>query len=224
MSEYPLNGPIDTLIYDFDGTLIDSGSIVINLINELRLDFGLDELSSDCFIPWMSMGGEFMIRMSLQLDDELLIKKYLDLFRRCYLEKKTPVSSIYPGAIETLEVLVAGGYRLGICTNKPRVLVQKILKEIGMEKYFKAIHAGGDLILQKPHPDTLYSCINKLSSTVDKTLLIGDSTVDQRLADACRVGFVFYAAGYDDGVDSKTAHQVIKAHENIFQVLHGEKS
>jgi phosphoglycolate phosphatase len=187
------------IIFDLDGTLIDSFEIVRELLNTMRTRRKLPPLSFNQLRPLLSIGGTHLISEALGLDKSEAAGK-LKEFRQRYLEIPTPLDSIYPGAVETLRRLKVEGFLLSICTNKPRNLAEKILAETGIIEYIDSMCAGGDIESPKPDPRNIAAClVQGLKPT--SLLLVGDSTIDQKLATNAGISFIFHTGGYNDGVD-----------------------
>jgi len=206
------------VIYDLDGTLIDSAFIVQSIINQMREEQGRDPIDKEKLIPWLSLGGEDLISNSLEVSGDD-VNRCLGEFRDRYSETPTPVESVYVGAMETLERLHELNIKLAICTNKPRKLAEKVLKETGLFDKFSFISAGGDLLTKKPDPRNIELCFEGLSTAPKTSILVGDSTIDQRLAKLVGVPFIQYAPGYDDGVDISDFSYKINHHLEILHFL-----
>lgn len=129
------------------------------------------------------------------------VARYLKIFRENYKNRPTPVDSIFDGVRDLLCELSGRQYSLAICTNKPRFLAQKVLKELAIDEFFSVMCADGDLPTKKPNPANLLYCLNAFGISPSQSLLVGDSKVDQDLALACKVPFAWFTAGNDDGVD-----------------------
>jgi phosphoglycolate phosphatase len=143
----------------------------------------------------------------------------LNIFRLNYKSKPTPLDSIFPYVTEALLELITRGVKLCICTNKPRILAEKVLRELGLINNFEYINAGGDLPSQKPHPDNLLKCLFATGANAHDAILIGDSVVDQELAAACGVSFCWYSAGNDDGVDGSKVDLKFEHYSKLIQLL-----
>jgi phosphoglycolate phosphatase len=206
------------IVYDLDGTLVDSAKTVVTVLNSLRTELGLDPLSTEKVLSSISLGGEDLIRQALCVTGAN-VHHYLQKFRSLYLEIPTPQNCVYAGATETLSELYFRDIKLAICTNKPRNLTNKVLNETGLGDYFSFVNAGGDLITKKPSSENLQACIDFFDVEFDKIFLVGDSTVDQNLAINSGVEFFFYASGYDDGVDIKSAKAVIRNHSELLEFI-----
>lgn len=210
---------IKLIVYDLDGTLVDSAPIITNLLNEMRIDAGKPPLLKEQLIPWLSIGGRGLISKAFDIADEKKISLSLKEFRRLYELLPTPLSSLYPNTLQTLKSLRDLGYELAVCTNKPRKLAIKVLDELRIAQYFGYLSAGGDLLTKKPAPQNLQICLDFFKSEPSSAILVGDSTIDQRLAKALKVHFVHYEQGYNDGVEPAESIGSLKNHANIFDIL-----
>jgi len=209
---------VKLIIYDLDGTLIDSAKIVSKIINQMRTEIGLESLTIKQLVPWLSMGGEDLIANSLEINSDR-VHSYLFEFRQRYLELETPNESLYPGIKDVLNNLLKTGHKLAVCTNKPRVLAEKVLRETQLHDFFGYINAGGDLPYKKPHPDNLVSCLSFFDASSQDAILVGDSKVDQELGKATNVSFVQYLPGYDDGIKLIEPQMKIDHHSKLLDVI-----
>ena len=210
---------VSLVIYDLDGTLIDSVLTISTLLNQMRNDLGLKILPKERFYPWVSLGGAHLIRNALELKNSNSISKYLKEFRDQYSRASNPLDLVYPGVHKTLNHLSLIGYDLALCTNKPRNLVENILNDLNLGRYFDYVNAGGDLMDKKPHPSNIDVCINFYGHPRDSVIMVGDSTVDQQLAVNSNVKFGFYAQGYDDGVNVDSSDYVINNHFDLISFI-----
>ena len=206
------------VVFDLDGTLVDSAKHVATLLNDLRIQLGKPTLPVSSYVPWLSLGGVQLIQNGLEVSENQA-PELLSKFRLDYKNKPTPSNSIFPFVNEVLIELAARGVKQCICTNKPRVLAEKVLNELGLIKNFDFINAGGDLPSQKPHPNNLLSCLNATGVAAQDAILIGDSVVDQKLAIACGVSFGWYSAGNDDGVDANQVNLVFEDYSQLVNLL-----
>lgn len=207
-----------TVVYDLDGTLVDSAVTVTKLLNELRAEHGQPALCKTDYLPWLSIGGSSMVAAALEIE-AADAQPFLDLFRARYLALPVDPETVFPETHTTLRQLQAFGIRLAVCTNKPRPLADKVLLATGLADFFTVICAGNDLATAKPHPSNLNYCLNELGSRAEETIVVGDSRVDQCLATTCGAHFVFFAAGYDDGVQTNTNTIIINRHSEILSLF-----
>ncbi|HEY9078873.1 HAD-IA family hydrolase [Magnetovibrio sp.] len=190
---------MDSILFDLDGTLVDSAIETRTILNDMRAERGLGPIEDNHFRQSISYGAGSLIKSALAPRDEDL-QPLIDEFRAKYRALTTPRSSIYPTVVETLSDLKARGFKLAVCTNKPQGLCEKVLKDTALESFFECVVAGGPSIKPKPHPDAIHVAISSLGADVSSTVLIGDSTTDQRAAQSAGIPFIFFASGYNDGV------------------------
>jgi len=206
---------IDAVIFDLDGTLIDSAQTIASVINAMRADQRLPPRDVADFRKWVSLGADELLRRGMDRPGEdatLMVRE----FRERYRALPTPPDSLYPGVSETIASLARSGMPMAICSNKPELLCRKILDDTALTDFFGAI-VGGDTVSQsKPSREPLDHALAKIGARAAGAILVGDSTVDQRAALACDIPFVFFSSGYDDGVDAAAAFARI---ERIAQVL-----
>ncbi len=208
---------IKLIVYDLDGTLIDSAIIILDLLNFMRKSLNKNSLTKDEILPLLSIGGEKMIAAALGVN-ELEVPLYLEKFRNEYFTIPTPQDSLYPG-VRSVLIDLSIKYRLAICTNKPRRLTEKVLIETNLREFFTFIIAGDDLISKKPHPQNLRACINHFGLKPQELILVGDSTVDLELALSCDVKFVHFLPGYNDGVNKNQCFSQINNHIDLIMLL-----
>src|SRR5690606_9831253 len=102
----------------------------------------------------------------------------------------------YPGVPETLARLAAGGYRLGLCTNKPTAPARAVLAALDLADFFPVVHGGDSLEVRKPDPAHLHAVLADLSAGPESAVMIGDSPVDVATARAAGVPVIVFAHGY----------------------------
>jgi phosphoglycolate phosphatase len=212
----PMNNKL--IIFDLDGTLIDSAKTVSNILNVMRLELGLQEVPNETFLPWISLGGDTLVSNALEVHKND-VAPYTKTFWEKYYDLQTPDDSVYPGVVQTLEFLLSCGVRLNLCTNKPRKLAEKVLNETKLEKFFSFICAGGDLKTNKPNPANLLACINSNRKEILDPFFVGDSTVDEETAANAKVKFIFFENGYDDGVDKQKTYSSFNDYRNFGEIL-----
>jgi 2-phosphoglycolate phosphatase len=199
------------VVFDLDGTLVDSAQTVQLLINELRHERGLPSLGVEQLVPLISLGGVQMMQGAVCADVQEATKA-LAVFRARYAERPTPIDSVYPGVESVLSSLHEANVCMSICTNKPRLLAHKVLGETGLARFFRYVCAGDDLQTRKPDRANLEACRRAVGTHGQRVWVVGDSTVDEALARNGAVPFVFFSAGYDDGVSSAEAAHVFSTY------------
>lgn len=182
------------VVFDLDGTLVDSAPLVESILNKMRADIGLPPMQRKELLQSLSIGGVAMLQRALNTD-YIHATSALERFRSRYKAMKAESHSLFPGVLSTLETLTKSGVTLSICTNKPRTLAVKVLQETGLLAYFAGICAGDDLPTRKPSVENILASIVSKNGIKPAVFLVGDSTVDQALAKNAAVPFFSSQAG-----------------------------
>ena len=191
---------IDLIIFDFDGTIVNSAPTVGAIIGLLRHSLGKPPIDSQLLLKWISAGGQELIRHTLDVA-EADAQEHLETFRRIYGVIPTPPGSLYDGVVDYIKSARTAGLKTAICTNKPAPLVKKIVGDLGLGALFDAVFSGDGFANKKPDPEMIDHCIAAFNVPREKTVLVGDSLVDQSAARRAGVDFIWHTEGYDDGVD-----------------------
>lgn len=184
------------IIFDLDGTLIDSAVHCAAIINNMLADRGsARRLTRDEATPHMSLGGEQLISGLLggeggdPADD-------LANFRVRYAALETPEECLIPGVRAGVTTLADAGLKLAICSNKPQHLCEKIVLELGLSGVFTSIIGTVADRPLKPDPAMLAANLRELGMDAIEAILVGDSWVDAALCKAAAVQFWFVTYGY----------------------------
>ena len=198
----------NTVIFDLDGTLIDSAPVVAEVLNDMRKQLGRNSLEPDFYRKWISRGAVELVAASMGVDVGN-VGAYVSEFRLRYRHIPTPLSCLYPGVLDTVTFLSRQGIKLGICSNKPEYLCRKIIAETGLDEMLAVIVGGDTLPVSKPFREPVDYVIQQLGGLHESAVMVGDSTVDQHAAAAANIPFIFFSNGYDDGVDRTKALNMI---------------
>jgi phosphoglycolate phosphatase len=210
---------LKTIIYDFDGTIVDTAPVTVSLLNQLRKGMGKTPIRIDKHIHLLSLGGKDLIKHFLETDDWEEIEFYLEKFRSLSGALPGDVSPLYPNIKETLSMLKKNNKVIGICSNKPKNLIEKIISSFEIDKYFDFVLGGEDLVTKKPNPINLRYCIEKLKGNRETSLFVGDSTVDQKTSLNANVKFAFFSQGYNDGVDISNIDFSFEDHAELAEFI-----
>lgn len=187
------------VIFDLDGTIVDSGKTVLKLLNFIRLQLNMPLMEFSEISRVLSLGGHNLIKVAL--GSAVNSQEYLDYFRELYLEDSLSEEELYPGFLDYLHLLKKNHVKTAICSNKPANLVEKVLAHHQIGQYFEFILADNGLLPKKPNPDGLLHILRWSQTHPKNAILIGDSRIDQLAAGAAGLQFAFHQAGYDDGVN-----------------------
>ena len=187
----------ELVIYDLDGTLVDSAITVTKILNTMRQTRGLPVLDKKFVRPLTALGGNKMIKMALQCENGDIDRLLLE-FRGMYSQAKIGQETIFDEVLETLEIIKRHGCLLSICTNKPRHLAIKTLEDLKLRSFFDAELCGGDIQNLKPAPDPLLELTRKFNINTKNCCFIGDTVVDYVAAKKSEIDFVYYDSGYDE--------------------------
>jgi len=189
------------VIFDLDGTLVDSAGEICDALAGAFREAGLEPLDRDAVSRLVGRGVRSLVERALaeRKAPEARIAPILESFESHYARTVGTGALLFPGVREGLGALHAAGRRLAVVTNKPRDFTLKLLRHLGIDAMFDAIVAGGEGLLAKPAGDMLLAACERLGSKPGATLMIGDSQIDVQAARAagCTVWCVPY--GYNEG-------------------------
>jgi len=194
------------IIFDLDGTLIDSSPDLALAINHMLKKVNRNTFSLDEIHHWVGNGAETLVRRALSgsstIDNNINkdeFKKALDIFLKFYAENLAVATVTYPHVLSTLSKLKEHGYRLAIVTNKPFDFVAPILKELKLEAFFELYLGGDSLKERKPNPAPLLYICKKLNVNVEESVMVGDSKNDILAAQDCNMQSIGVTYGYNYG-------------------------
>ena len=187
---------MQAVIFDLDGTLIDSAPDIQAATNRALADFGCAPLDLPTVISFIGNGLPKLAeraRVRSGLSDGVQI----DLTQRLmayYDENPLELTKLYPDCLDALAYLRDAGAKIGLCTNKPYAPAVHILDHLRIAPYFDAVIGGDSLAVKKPDPAPLRETISRLQA--DDVLYVGDSPVDYQTAQNAGIDFAFFTQGY----------------------------
>jgi phosphoglycolate phosphatase len=194
---------VRALIFDLDGTLIDSQRDLIRSVNATLQEMGREQLHEDTISGYIGHGAPQLVRRALggnASDHEC--DRALQFFLAHYNEHKLDSTCPYPGVPEALELLAH--YPMAILTNKPVRVSVRILEGLDLAKYFRAVYGGNSFATKKPDPLGAQTILREFASAPNEALLIGDSEVDVQTAR--NTGILAAAVNYGFGTHNRAAH------------------
>ncbi len=183
------------IVFDLDGTLIDSAADIHSTANIVLAQQGAGSITLQQTRDFIGNGADVFVtkmRQAAGIADQehtKLLTEFIALY-----EDAVSLTCIYPGVEAALEKLTANGHALGICTNKPIRPAQAVLKHLKLANYFSSVWGGDSLSVRKPDPAPLHAAFNELPDGVE--VYVGDSEVDAETAARASVPFLLYTEGY----------------------------
>jgi phosphoglycolate phosphatase len=174
---------IRLLVFDLDGTLIDSVADLCAAVNATLGHFGRPPVPNPVIAGYVGDGASLLVRRALgDPADEAFLESAIAYFLSYYHEHKLDHTQVYPGVFRALEDLrrsVDGRERsMAVLTNKPVNASIAICRALGLSPYFFRIYGGNSFSTKKPGPAGLNALINEAKVTPEETAMIGDSAVD----------------------------------------------
>lgn len=189
-------GMSSAIVFDLDGTLVDSAPDIAAAANRMLADFDHPTLPVPLLTSFIGHGIPNLVRQVIDAC-EFDPAQHAAMNARMlahYSQNPATLTRPYPGVVTALSGLADAGYRMGVCTNKFRALSVQILEALDLARYFDIIIGGDSLPQKKPDPAPLHAAFAGLSGT--GILYVGDSEVDAATAQAAEMDFALYTQGY----------------------------
>lgn len=165
------------LVFDLDGTLVDSKQDLAVSINAMRTEMGLEVLPLGQIASYVGNGVSLLVKRSLgTLATSENVERGLEFFLTFYREHMLDHTVPYPGVAEALEKL--SGHKMAVLTNKPANFSREMLTQLGFAPYFAYIYGGNSFPQKKPDPMGLNKLMADLGTSARETLMVGDSDTD----------------------------------------------
>tara|TARA_Y100000766_G_C18652234_1_gene481019 strand:- start:51 stop:740 length:690 start_codon:yes stop_codon:yes gene_type:complete len=196
-----------TVLFDLDGTLIDTAPDLMNAHNHVMQKFGYETKSTNEIRNLVGKGAASMIGRSLwnqarnelkKIDDERIKSKMVDEFIDYYGKNIAVESKLIPGVLDFLKWCKNNNISMAVCTNKTEHLAVDLLKKIKVYDYFEYVAGHNTFDYCKPDPRHLTNVIEIIQGELNKSLMIGDSETDSESAKAAGLPFVLLEDGYTD--------------------------
>ena len=194
---------VRVLIFDLDGTLIDSKRDLIFSVNAMLQEMGREQLREDTISSYIGHGAPQLVGRALGHGaTEAERERALKFFLAYYEDHKMDSTCAYPGVPEVLAHLAA--FPMAILTNKPVRISVRILEGLGLAKYFRAVYGGNSVETKKPDPLGALTILREFGAAPAEAMLIGDSEVDVQTAR--NAGTLAAAVNYGFGTHDRAAH------------------
>ncbi len=188
----------DAVIFDLDGTLIDSAPDIHAALARTLADEGEPPIGFAAVRRFIGNGVPVLIdRVMAARNEPASPARHADLVARFlaqYAAAPADLTTLYPGARAAVQALAAAGHPIGLCTNKPAGPARDILKAFDLLDLFGTVIGGDTLPCRKPHPDPLLAAVRALGAT--RAIFVGDSEVDADTAMAAGIPLLLFTEGY----------------------------
>jgi phosphoglycolate phosphatase len=202
----PKRYPVRALIFDLDGTLIDSKLDLIHSVNATLTEMGREKLSDEVISSYIGHGAPMLISRALggvAKEDELA--RGLGYFLEYYEEHKLDNTTLYPGVTETLAKLGEQRISMAVLTNKPVKISVRILEALSVAQYFQTIYGGNSFETKKPDPLGAKAILREFKvKNSGGSMMIGDSEVDVQTAR--NADMIATAVNYGFGIHDRSQH------------------
>ncbi len=185
------------VVFDLDGTLVDTAPDLCGTLNRLLVEHGRPAISLADIRPMIGDGAAKMVERGfgatggLPDDVTVLVRRFLELYEVGVADESRP----FPHVVDTLKRMREAGMKLGVCTNKLTDLSQRLLDALDLSRHFDVL-IGGDVPARKPDPRHILMTVERLGATPATALMIGDSLNDVAAAKAAKVNVVAVSFGY----------------------------
>lgn len=189
-----------TVVFDLDGTLVDTAPDLAAAANYVFGTIGLAPVAPQALHPFISHGSRAMIDAGLRLhrhplpEDELT--RLHERFLYYYRENVAVLSRPFDGVLELLDALIQAGAKLAVCTNKLEGISRSLLRQLGLDSRFAAIAGRDTFDVFKPAPGHLTRTIAIAGGRADRAVMVGDSEVDFATAAAAGIPSIGVTFGY----------------------------
>lgn len=204
------------LVFDLDGTLIDTAHDLLDSVNHCLDHVGLNPVDPASLHRFVGHGGRIMIQRALRSHghpgSDTDVDELLPLFMQHYSTNMPGKSLPYPGALDAVDRFAKAGFRIAICTNKLQLLSDTLIKGLGLSDRFAAICGADRFAFRKPDRRHLTETINAAGGIQDGSIMVGDSKTDIDTAKAAGLPVVAVDWGYTDTHVSNLGPDVVISH------------
>jgi phosphoglycolate phosphatase len=205
---------IKLIIFDIDGTLVDSSIDITNALNYATEPYNLEKLTVKKTISMVGEGLTRLVEKLLGEDRSEILPEVMDRFLDYYSEHLTDFTLPYPGVRETLEEL--RNYKKAVISNKREFLTRRLLEKLELLKYFDIVMGSDSIGEKKPSPKPVIHVLKMLSLKPEEAIIIGDSNYDIDAGKAAGVTTMAVSYGFRDVRLLKEADYII---DNIKELL-----
>ena len=207
--------PFDLVMFDLDGTLIETAPEILDAVNDTLAHFGLPLVRQQQVNDWIGHGTQTLLVRALAFSQQIPTAavqvqaqwpSMADAFQHHYQQRCGTRSHLYPQVRETLTALRARGVGLAIVTNKEARFTRTVLDAHALGPLFHRVVSGDTLATKKPSPEGIQDCLQHFSVAADRALFVGDSSIDVQTARNAGVQVWALPYGYNMGRPIAESH------------------
>lgn len=200
-----------TILFDLDGTLVDSAADLHAAANRMAETLGLAPFTRGEIVSWIGDGARALIEKALASRNHPFDEAAFQAFLADYTANAAVHTEAFPGVAATLARLADEGFTLAVCTNKPEAATRHVLDALKLSPHFAAIGGGDTFPFRKPDPRHLLATLEAAGGAPGSALMVGDHRNDVEAAKGAKLPVVFATWGYGtramaDGADAVAAH------------------
>ena len=204
-----------TIIFDLDGTLVDTAPDLMSAHNYVMKKFGYETKSTEDIRKLVGKGAKSLIGRAVwgqaknefaKIDDDGIKKEMVAEFINYYGKNIANESKLISGALDFLKWCKKNNISMGVCTNKQDYLAIDLLKKINVYNYFEYVAGSNTFDYCKPDPRHLTNIVEIMQGDLDKSLMIGDSETDSSTAKAANIPFILLENGYTEKKTNEIPH------------------
>jgi phosphoglycolate phosphatase len=209
------------LIFDLDGTLIDSSEDIAWSVNKTLVKLGMKELPYKEVLGYIGWGVRMLLEQAVPLDKHHMLDDARRIFLEFYSGHMLVNTMPYPEVIETLEYLHQMKKKMAVVTNKPYILTKGILEGLAIDGFFIMTLGGDSVRNKKPHPEAVETVLEGLAVPPSKTVFIGDSRIDietGKCAGILTIGAVYGFRGRKE-LEEAGANMIINSFGELKEII-----
>jgi len=199
-------GSVRAVLFDLDGTLVDTISDIGLAFNRSLAAYGLDPVPLPVVRNWVGKGAPKLIARAFErakrvVDDSLkaeIFNHFISQYEQLHVQQES-TAALFPGVLPVLAQLQSAGLGLSVVTNKQRSLACATLQQVGILQYFTHVIGGDTCLHRKPHPMPLIHACSLLDVSEKAAVMVGDSMNDVDAARAAGIPVVCVPYGYNEG-------------------------
>lgn len=181
---------IKAIIFDLDGTIIDSDKDIQQIINFIRVNhLNKEKMNINEIANYSSIGGSDLIKKTVNKKNS---KSYLKFFRKLYVNQEIRKNLIFPGVISLLRFLKSRKIKIFICTNKPKYLASKIVNGTNLKEYVDKYFCSDEFKVKKPDRIFFRKILKNIKIDINHIIYIGDSIIDYKFCKNSLLEFILF--------------------------------